>query len=381
MATHRKCKDFIKGIKDVHGEWVMDEEAVSSIFVDYYSRLFTTSCPTDLERVLEGVQPVVSESMNEVLTRPYVREEVDVAIKQMAHLKAPGLDSMPPLFFQTFWSDIGLDVSESMLSCLNSRTILNSINHIFLTLIPKVKNPETIAQFRSISLSNVIYKILSKVIVNRLKPFLNSIILEAQSAFVADRVITDNILIAFESLHHMKTQCSRKTGFMALKLDMSKAYDRVEWVFLEKILLKMGFKDTWVAMIMQCITTVSYSIMVNGEPKVLFILLGGYGKVNLCLFFLFLFCAEGLNALLTQVAKTGDIRGYSLCRARPKITHLFFADDCLLFCRVTLLNVKKSKVFLHGMRLLQGNSLILTKLRLSLVGIHLRLPRANCKFC
>ena len=79
--------------------------------------------------------------MNEVLTRPYVREEVDVAIKQMAPLKAPGLDSMPPLFFQTFWSDIGLDVSESMLSCLNSRTILNSINHTFLTLIPKVKNP------------------------------------------------------------------------------------------------------------------------------------------------------------------------------------------------------------------------------------------------
>ena len=94
----------------------------------------------------------------------------------MAPLRAPGLDGMPPLFFQTFWSDIGLDVSESMLSCLNSRTILNSINHTFLTLIPKVKNPETIAQFRSISLSNVIYKILSKVIVNRLKPFLNSII-------------------------------------------------------------------------------------------------------------------------------------------------------------------------------------------------------------
>ena len=230
---------------------------------------------------------MVSESMNEVLTSPYVREEVDVAIKQMAPLKASGLDSMPPLFFQTFWSDIGLDVSESMLSCLNSRTILNSINHTFLTLIPKVKNPETIAQFRSISLSNVIYKILSKVIVNRLKPFLNSIISEAQSAFVADRVITDNILIAFESLHHMKTQCSGKTGFIALKFDMSKAYDRVEWVFLEKILLKMGFQDTWVAMIMQCITTVSYSIMVNGEPKVLFILLGGYGKVNLCLHFCF----------------------------------------------------------------------------------------------
>ena len=94
----------------------------------------------------------------------------------MAPLRAPGSDGMPPLFFQTFWSNIGLDVSEAVLSCLNSGTILKSINHTFLTLIPKVKNPEIVAQFRPISLCNVIYKILSKVIVNRLKPFLNSII-------------------------------------------------------------------------------------------------------------------------------------------------------------------------------------------------------------
>ena len=80
-------------------------------------------------------------------------------------------------------------------------------------------------------------------------------------------MITDNILIAFESLHHMKTSCSRRTVYMALKLDMSKAYDRVEWVFLEKILLKLGFQNSWVSLIMECITTVTYSIMVNGEPQ------------------------------------------------------------------------------------------------------------------
>jgi len=120
------------------------------------------------------------------------------------------------------------------LSSLTSGSLLKSINHTFITLIPKVQNPEHVINFRPISLCNVIYKIVSKVIANCLKPFLNSIILEAQSAFIVDRLITDNMLIAFESFHHMKNTCMGKTGFMALKLDMSKAYDRVEWMFLEK---------------------------------------------------------------------------------------------------------------------------------------------------
>ena len=126
-----------------------------------------------------------------------------------------------------------MDVSQAVLSCLNSRFILKAINHTFITLIPEVQNPERVSDFRPISLCNVIYKIVSKVIANRLKPLLDSIVSETQSAFVANRLITDNILIAFESLHHMKNNCSGKQGYMAFKLVMSKAYDRVEWAFLE----------------------------------------------------------------------------------------------------------------------------------------------------
>ena len=122
-----------------------------------------------------------------------------------------------------------MDITQVVLSCLNSGSILKSINHTFITLILKVRNPEKVTEFRPISLCNVLYKIVSKVIANRLKPLLNSIISDTQSAFITDRLITDNVLIAFESLHHMKTNCTRKTGFMALKLAMSKAYDRVEW--------------------------------------------------------------------------------------------------------------------------------------------------------
>ena len=123
---------------------------------------------------------------------------------------------------------------------------------------------------------------------------------------------------------------------MALKLDMSKAYDRVEWVFLEKILLKMGFQDSWVALIMECIRTVTYSILVNGEPKGLITPSRGLRQGDPLSPFLFLFCAEGLNAIFRRAAMDGEIEGFSLCRNGPKLTHLFFADDCLIFCRATL---------------------------------------------
>ena len=101
---------------------------------------------------------------------------------------------MPPLFYQTYWTDVGMDVSQAVLSSLNSSSLLKSVNHMFITLISKVKNPKRVTEFRPISLCNVIYKIISKVIANRLKPLLNYIISETQGTFTADRLITDNIL-------------------------------------------------------------------------------------------------------------------------------------------------------------------------------------------
>lgn len=137
------------------------------------------------------------------LMKPYTWEGVD-AIKKMVPLKSLGSDGMPHLFYYTFWSSIGLDILETILSCLISGTLLISINHTFISLIPKVNNPENVLEFRPINLCNVLYKIIGKVIANRIKHILNSIISEAQSTFTADRLITDNILITFESPHHMK---------------------------------------------------------------------------------------------------------------------------------------------------------------------------------
>ena len=220
-----------------------------------------------------------------------------------------------------------MDITEAVLSSLNSGSLLKSINHTFISLILKVKNPERVTEFRPISLCNVIYKIISKVIANMLKPLLNSIISKTQSAFIAGRLITDNVLIAFELLHHMKTGCLGKKGFMALKLDISKAYDRVEWVFLKNILLRLGFQQLWVDLIMECVTSVSYSILVNGELEGVIYLSRGIRQGDPLSPYLFLFWVEGLNAILRIAATAEEIEGFSLCKRGPKITHLFFADD------------------------------------------------------
>ena len=129
----------------------------------------------------------------------------------------------------------------SILSWLNSGTFPHPLNHNFITLIPKIKNAEFVQDYRPISLYNVPYKIFSKVLTNRIKKILPSIIIDYQFSFAKNRLITYNILVAFETLHCMKNLDSGDTSFMAIKLDMSKAYDRVGWGYLENIMIKMGF--------------------------------------------------------------------------------------------------------------------------------------------
>ena len=151
----------------------------------------------------------------------------------------------------------------------------------------------------------MLYKIFSKVIANRLKKILPDIISEQQSAFTKNRLIYDNILVAFETLHSMNVHKSTKSGYMAVKLDMSKAYDRVEWIFLERVMRKLGFNERWINLMMVCVKTVSYSVLVNGEPKGLIQPTRGIRQGDPLSPFLFLLCTEGLHSLITKAEKKG----------------------------------------------------------------------------
>ena len=147
------------------------------------------------------------------------------------------------------------------------------------------------------------------------------------------RLITNNILVAFETLHYMRNHCTRKTGFMTLKLDMSKAYNRVEWAYMQQVLVKMGFHDCWVKLMMECITSTTYSVLINGEPHGHIIPIRGLRQGDPLSPYLFLMCTKGLHGIISSAASKDEIRGVSICRSGPRITHLFFADDSLIFCR------------------------------------------------
>ena len=177
---------------------------------------------------MDTIQSLVTKDMNKSLSEEFTEDEVKVVLNQMTPLKSPGPDGMPPLFFQHYWDLVGKDITTYVLSFLNSASLPENLNHTFITLIPKVKNPKLVFDFRPISLCNVLYKIFSKVLANRLKKILPHIITEHQSAFTKDWLILDNILVAFEWLHCLQNHKSFKGGFMALKLDMSKAYECVE---------------------------------------------------------------------------------------------------------------------------------------------------------
>ena len=239
---------------------------------------------------------------------------------------------MSPLFYQNYWSLVSIDVTKTILSFLNSTTFPHPINHTFITLIPKTKNLQPVNDFRPISLCNVLYKILSKVLANRLKKILLKIITEHQSAFTKNRLISDNILVAFETLHSMKNHKTGKTGYIALKLDMSKAYDRVEWSFLEKIMRKLGFEERRINLMMICVKIVSYSILMNGEPKGSIHTTRGIRQGNPLSPFLLLLYIEGLHCLISKAENDGTIRGFSLGRRSPRLNHLLFADYSVLFC-------------------------------------------------
>ncbi|KAK6120349.1 hypothetical protein DH2020_045906 [Rehmannia glutinosa] len=338
QANKRRSQNVIKGLLSSHGDLCSDSRGMAEIILKYFSSLFSSDHPSDRDfsKVLEKVQQKVDDNMNAYLTLPFTAEEVKKAVFDLGPERAPGPDGMPGLFFQKFWKIVGGDVSRAVLAVLNEGAPLEEWNRTMITLLPKNKNPLTLKEYRPISLCNFCYKIVSRAIANRMRRVLPNIIDDFQSAFVPGRLISDNIIVGFECMHWIRSQKRSKRGFAALKLDMSKAYDRVEWNFLKAIMLKMGFHHSWVWKILQCVQTVSFSFCVNQEVFGNLKPQRGIRQGDPLSPYLFVICAQGLSSMLASLEAEKAIHGVRVASGGPSVSHLFFADDSLVFFRAEI---------------------------------------------
>lgn len=174
---------------------------------------------------------------------------------------------MPHLFYQHYWSLVDNCITKTVLDFLNQGISPPAFDDTHIILIPKVKNPTKITHYRPVSLSNVVSRLASKVLVNRLKVLFPHIISENQRAFMSNHLITDNVLLAFETMHHISQKRGGKLGEMAFKLDISKVYDQVEWGCLEQIMHKMSFHTKCFEIMMRCVHSITYFVKINGQPQ------------------------------------------------------------------------------------------------------------------
>ena len=331
-AKHRGKINSMEGILGVDNRWRTSSVDIGCEFVRYFRDLFSSNGGQFNDEFFSAVNSKVSEENVEFLSRPFQREEIELALKTMGATKSPGSDGLPPLFYQKFWSTVGNEVVDKCLLFLNGDQSVKEVNHTFIALIPKVDKPKKVTEYRPISLCNVLYKLMSKVLTNRLKEVLQDVISDYQSAFIPHRSIHDNVIVAFEVIHNLKRRGRKSRHKIAMKLNMAKAYDRVEWNFLRSMLSFMGFPSRFIELIMDCVETVSYSVLLQGSPFGMIRPQCGIRQGDPISPYLFLIVAEGFSSLLRYAERSKVIHGVKVAGSAPPICHLFFADDSLLFC-------------------------------------------------
>ncbi|GAU20544.1 hypothetical protein TSUD_131020 [Trifolium subterraneum] len=250
------------------------------------------------------------------LIKPFLMDEIKAAVWDCDSFKCPGPDGVNIGFFKDFWDLLKVDLLNFFAEFHRNGVLTKGLNSTFIALIPKVDCPQKVSEFRPISLVSSVYKILAKVLANRLCNVIGNVVAESQTAFIKGRQILDGILITNED-------------------------------YLDEVMLKMNFPNLWRGWIMECVTTATASVLVNGSPTDEFNFERGLRQGDPLSPFLFILAAEGLNVMMSAMISSNLFSPYAIGpRQEVKISHLQFADDTLLVGNKSWANVRALKVTL-----------------------------------
>lgn len=355
-------------IENDEGQVFFDEDHIAAVISSYFQELFSSPGPENRsveDIVEEALLPCVSEDTNQSLVSLPSALEIRKAMFAIHPDKAPGPDGFSACFFQSNWDALGPIMVKEIQEFFISGIMPKNLNETHVRLIPKIQGPKKVSDYRPIALCNVYYKTISKILTSRLQPLLSHLISENQSAFVPGRAISDNVLITHEVLHFLKRSGAKKSVSMAVKTDMSKAFDRVEWSFICKILHGFGFHPTWIQWIMQCVTSVSYSFLVNGAPRGRIIPQRGIRQGDPLSPYIFILCSELLSGLCRKAQSTGALLGIRVANGSPRVNHLLFADDTMFFCKASVKSCAALKSILQKYESASGQRINVQKSSIS----------------
>lgn len=295
-------------LKSENGDWMENVGDINAVFAKFYADLFAASELQDMEEALGYVKNVVTEQDNVFLTRLISDSEIEDAVFDLGAYKAPGPDGFSALFYQSAWNEVKKEVCGMVSDFFLNNTDLKLINKTNIVLIPKVERPKSVNHFRPIGLCNVVYKVIAKILTRRMRGLMSRCISQQQRA----RLIQDNIVITQEACHHLKLKKKGLKAEVALKIDLSKAYDRVEWCFLQKVMERMGFCDRFVGWILKCISSVEFNLLVSGCNVGSIVPGRGVRQGDPLLPYLFIMAVDVLSLMIQFHIDKRDLKGIKL---------------------------------------------------------------------
>lgn len=255
-------------------------------------------------------------------------DEFKVALFQLHPDKAPRLNGFPTRFFQNCWGFLGKDLWLVVEEFRRTKRFVKDLNNSVLALIPNRRECRTFRDYRPISLCNTVYKVIAKVMANRLKKILCKIIAPNQNGFILGRKITGSILLISEVVHSLKVN---HTSSMVIKVDVCKVYDKVSWDFLLKVMDHMGFSNQWCLLIKHCISSVRFFVLINGSMHGFFVATNGLCQGGPLSLSLFVIMVEALSCAIKWRRHHSEWIGITVAPNVEQVTHTQFADDTTLF--------------------------------------------------